>query len=342
MSNEGYNIRERHESLYFVDGNIVLLASRPDRPALLFRVHKSILSSHSPIFSDMFDVCSPSGITSDGDTDHSYDGVPLIDMPDDANHLESVLKILYYQSPLPWTPRSPRYPALITPILDLSRKYGIDRVREQVLRHLESDWPQTLKDWDKLERDIEFMISDSDVEYIDDYLPEPAAAIKLAYQFDIPSILPSAFYHLSRLSILDDWDKTHADSAMSIRNLRKRTAQWGLLSAKDFHCLLLGKAEFAGILRRCINTGELRHRKVDNGVGRSRDECEMGERLWKDICDRCSESADPLALLKSLATFEGDEAQHCRTCAKALRARIPAVRAEIWKKLGDLFHLKDK
>ncbi|KAH0832975.1 hypothetical protein J3R83DRAFT_11953 [Lanmaoa asiatica] len=218
--------------------------------------------------------------------------------------------------------------------LDLSRKYWIHRVDEQVSSHLESDWPQTLKDWDKLERDIEFMMNDSDVEHIDDCLPEPAAAIELAHEFYIYSVLPSAFYHLSRLSILDDWDKTHADSAISIRNPRQRTARWGLLSAKDLRCLLLGKAEFAGFLRFATF-------KSRESFGKSQDECGIGERLWKDICDRCSQSADPLALLKSLASLEGDESQHCSTCAKALRARIPAVRAKIWTKLDDLFHLND-
>lgn len=100
MSNNCVQLREsaeRHESLYFMDGNVILQAPRPDQPALLFRVHKSVLSSHFPIFSDMFDVCNPSGMTDNGDGDRFYDGVALVHMPDDANHLESVLKILYYQ-----------------------------------------------------------------------------------------------------------------------------------------------------------------------------------------------------------------------------------------------------
>lgn len=97
MSNDDVQQMERHKTLYFNDGNVVLLALRPDQPALLFRVHKSVLSSHSLVFSNMFDVFDSSGMTSNPTDDHSYDGVPLIHMPDDANHLESVLKILYYQ-----------------------------------------------------------------------------------------------------------------------------------------------------------------------------------------------------------------------------------------------------
>lgn len=238
-------------------------------------------------------------------------------------------------STLPWTPRSPHNPILITPILELSRKFGIDRMREQIHQHLESDWPQTLQDWDKLESNIELMANGSDVQRIDDYFPEPASAIKLARQFDFPSILPAAFYHLSRLSILDDWDKTHADPALCIQNPTKRTARWELLSAKDFRCLLLGKEELAGCLHG-FKTGQSRHKNIDLlGLGK-RDECNVGEEAWKNIISNsCSQSADPLTLIKSSIT---SKVQHCPTCAKALRA----VRAQIWERLGNFFHLKDE
>lgn len=98
MAGDNDRLIERHESLYFMDGNVVLLAPRPDKPqGVFFRVHKSVLSSHSPIFMDMFDVCSQSGGTSETEAGNFYDGAPLIHMSDDANHLESVLQILYYQ-----------------------------------------------------------------------------------------------------------------------------------------------------------------------------------------------------------------------------------------------------
>lgn len=200
-------------------------------------------------------------------------------------------------------------------------------MREQILRHLESDWPQTLKDWDKLERQIQFMRSESNEQRIDDHFPEPASAIKLARQFDIPSILPAAFYHLSRLSILDDWDRTHADPFIPIRNPTKRTAQWGLLSAEDFRCLIFGKAVFPEGLRRIMESHD------DSPIGLT-GKCNP-EGLWNDICDRCLQSADPLALLQ----VESNKSHHCTACTKTLRSKFLKTRREVWDKLGTFFHL---
>jgi hypothetical protein len=82
--------------LYFLDGNVVLSATMTDKSIRAFRVHKSILSLHSPVFSDMFSLSGTN--EEDLPTGDTYDGVPLVYMPDRCEDLESFLKVLYNPS----------------------------------------------------------------------------------------------------------------------------------------------------------------------------------------------------------------------------------------------------
>lgn len=91
--------RERHSSLYLDDGNIVLAAraepsggtTSADARTVLFRVHISTLKRQSLVFADMFSLpVGPSGANSD-----TEDGVTLVNMPDSAEDIESMLEVLY-------------------------------------------------------------------------------------------------------------------------------------------------------------------------------------------------------------------------------------------------------
>lgn len=150
-------------------------------------------------------------------------------------------------------PLSPDTPSLIRGALKLATKYQIDDIRKAIIERLESDWPQTLGQWDALEAHADALTleyrANGPVEglYPDDQLPEPASAIRLARECNIPSILPAAFYHLSRLSPGNDWDKAHASRGdvsgvpQAQYQLGLRTAKWCLLDTDDFMCLLRAK-----------------------------------------------------------------------------------------------------
>ena len=47
-----------------------------------------MLAHHSPIFSDMLTLPNPSVVD-------AYEGVPTVDMPDKAEDVEDLLKVLY-------------------------------------------------------------------------------------------------------------------------------------------------------------------------------------------------------------------------------------------------------
>ena len=87
-----------HWQHFYDDGNIVLraqgkIARNPsdelELRTVLYRVHKSLLTIHSPIFRDMFSASSPSA------GDDTYDGVPVVDMPDKAYDIQLLLDSIY-------------------------------------------------------------------------------------------------------------------------------------------------------------------------------------------------------------------------------------------------------
>lgn len=79
---------QRHTSLYFFDGNIVLMAPNNCGQKTVFRVHQSILSHYSSVFADMLTMPP----VREAET---YDDVPLVYLPDNAEEIESLLKTIY-------------------------------------------------------------------------------------------------------------------------------------------------------------------------------------------------------------------------------------------------------
>ncbi|KAJ6628887.1 hypothetical protein B0H10DRAFT_1777682 [Mycena sp. CBHHK59/15] len=191
-----------HPSLYLSDGNLVIAApiSSEAGGTMLFRVHQSILSLQSPVFTSMFTLPHPEA------TRDMYDGAPFVRMPDDAKDIESLLKVLYNPSELPYKRLDPLTPINVRGILAMATKYEMEPLRDRIVAQIEADWPHSLFEWDRLEREIESITKDHnsyddymvDDLYLDEKLPEPGAAIRLAIDWSIPKILPSAFYHLSR------------------------------------------------------------------------------------------------------------------------------------------------
>lgn len=80
---------ERHPTLYFLDGDIVLCAPRTNGICQAFRVDRVYLIRNSPILREM--LSSPSA---NAMTDH-FDGAPMLRLNDDANELAHLLELLY-------------------------------------------------------------------------------------------------------------------------------------------------------------------------------------------------------------------------------------------------------
>jgi hypothetical protein len=74
----------RHPELWFDDGSVVLKAE-----TTLFRVHRTTLSTHSTVFSDMFGISHPP------DKDDVIEGYPMVHLPDLEEDVGYPLKALY-------------------------------------------------------------------------------------------------------------------------------------------------------------------------------------------------------------------------------------------------------
>jgi hypothetical protein len=84
--------------------------------------------------------------------------------------------------------------------LKLATKYQVDALRSQIIKHLERDWPSTIDDWDRVDDDTHkrsAALQSSDGS-LDGVVPDPVYAILIARSCDVPQILPTAFYVLSR------------------------------------------------------------------------------------------------------------------------------------------------
>ncbi|KAF8798311.1 hypothetical protein BYT27DRAFT_7177806 [Phlegmacium glaucopus] len=316
---------DNHPSLYLIDGNIVLVAPRSAGGFVAFRVHRSILAKVSSVFESMFSLPM-------GEHVEEYDGVPAVYMSDCAEQLENLLMMMYHEVFLPFKPLDPRTPNSVKPILLLANKYAMDRIRERIVDHIEQDWPLTLQLWDKLEFQIDWarQLSRSDADiyqlYLDDHLPEPVSAIRLARECDIPSILPAAFYHLSRLSI------SHAGNGLRDADDGRRTAEWDLLSAQDLLCLIRGQRRLAWVAQEMPT--QLPGRQCD---------CAALDclKVFKEVQDACEGSSDVLQVIRSYMErgSYGPGSKICLTCCYLIRYNLAQFRQEIWTSLPSFFCL---
>lgn len=92
QDSEGEGSRTRHETLWFFDGNVVLIAEDVE-----FKLHQGVLARQSSVFGDMF-------IASDPDSCEQIDNCPVVKLQDSPLDLAIFLEVVYdgfqYVTPL--------------------------------------------------------------------------------------------------------------------------------------------------------------------------------------------------------------------------------------------------
>lgn len=222
----------------------------------------------------------------------------------------------------------------------MANKYQITHIRDCIVERLESDWPQTIHAWDALEGEVERSKEHSNtLWYIDDRFPEPASAIRLARDYGIPSILPAAFYQLSRLKIANDHARRRKEAnTFYDYDYDERTARWDLLSGEDLLCVMRGQEKLREVAlhlprrvmcpnpdwsKKCNVKAMIHQLNKEYGIDTTTDFLEhfrhFGVQYREDRYDSGRNICDP--------------------CDDTVESLLDDIREEIWMKLPEYFEL---
>lgn len=293
----------------------------------------------------------------------------MVCLTDTAEELTALFSALHNPSFLSFPRFDPDIPAKLTNVMRIATKYEIDPVRRRVIDIMHDSWPQTFEDWLRYQSEITIIrtmhagsLSDDglvDGKSFEERIPEPASAIRFAQDFDVPSILPLAFYTLAGIPIHHDWDEArkgggHKRSANA--RTQSRTARWDLLDVQDYKKVMACREALAGRVCQVALSRYGREEMVWDAVstactaslealgygGYNVDDCHGALyqvlELWKDLdtgilredaLTHATGHPDPLGLLEQLYSSR-PQWKTCRGCQEGLQKDIRESQEEIW------------
>jgi len=235
--------------------------------------------------------------------------------------------------------------------LTLADKYNLHGMKGFVQSTLEAEWPRSLEHWDLMDNrrstmQIEGIMMSSDL------FPEPAAAVRLAKQYQIKTVLPAALYHLSRSDrekkgapaaaggagtqtprgsaaksgdARARWDLVPLDTLAALYKVREVTEEVGVALYDAFVSRKASAGAFAG----CVMVG---CPFLDKATARFED-------LGRNLANR-RDVLKTLRILKvtikkDLVGFRCNRQQPCGYDAAKIIEKLDSMRLEIWAKLEE-------
>ncbi|KAG6886212.1 hypothetical protein C0993_010774 [Termitomyces sp. T159_Od127] len=237
---------------------------------------------------------------------------------------------------------------VVSGVLRLSTKYLIDSLRAKALTHLNKAWPTSLKEWDA--REDLARTHETDLTNTSHPYPHPIAVISLAREVDAPSLLPAAFYDLSRYAFGHIFEQTEED-----KTYRPLPPVPSTLSNADLERLCLGKEASQNAITSLItamgSTQSVRSTQLNPTHSRKAAVCVSAAACRKDfselvtlatqhyLFDRERGCYDPLYVAEELGQLKSAEFSECKACAKSLEAWAAREREKIWKSIPMWFRL---
>ncbi|KAL1720869.1 hypothetical protein EV715DRAFT_288795 [Schizophyllum commune] len=123
----------QRSDIWFDDGNIILQAEN-----LLFRVHRSLLARHSPVFKDVFDIPQP-----ESSLEALIEGCPVVHLTDKVTDVEFMLKRLFGLASLENLRKAPTVSDLISS-LRMGHKYLVAHLWDDSVACLRRAFPTDL------------------------------------------------------------------------------------------------------------------------------------------------------------------------------------------------------
>ncbi|TCD68713.1 hypothetical protein EIP91_009997 [Steccherinum ochraceum] len=181
------------------DGNVILVA----QDGTGFRVFQSVLSKNSAVFREMF-------AASRLPTSEVVEGCSVYRLSDTGSDLHHVLQALFDSgaTKLPFSS--------VAAMLRIGSKYLIEHLREDAIQRLRENFPN------QLSLDIKARLHGTFQNGVitDLSLQDSFTVVSLAWECNVPQLLPTAYYNLAQMS-MDVLISGHVDSEGRIWELSK-------------------------------------------------------------------------------------------------------------------------
>ncbi|KAG2351615.1 hypothetical protein BDR07DRAFT_1583041 [Suillus spraguei] len=281
-----------------------------------FKVHHGQLERHSEVFRDLFSVPQPVD-------QNLVDGCPSVELHDRPTDLYHLLIALY--DGIYFQEHTATDFVAISAVLRLSTKYFIEHLRERCIARLAIDWPTSLPAWDRRGTTGQIIF------------PHPILMLKLAYELNLHTFLPSAFYDLSRepegqLARLSDDHLCATFLGREAAQLYIHTfLESALRDRPSTNCANVGKLSAV----HCIESFYFIHLNVLRSVGGI----------------ACGRDADPLhTLLQAAEMLERTDfsdgvktcgLRMCSVCKSEFIDTVKKARLEVWELIPEWFGLRE-
>ena len=253
----------------------------------------------------------------------------------------------------------------------------MDSLRARLLKQVEDDWPRSLQEWDHQETEVAAVASaiardgskrPPGSRCLAECVPEPAAAIMFATEFECKDVLPAASYQLARTSASEDCallteDPSNADEARRTWALRlTRLAKWQLLDNATFLRIMRGRERLNDFREEMLSVPMVGSALSANCrpswsqpnippsywfQGAKSYPCfDFVRRLFHLVWAKNKAVKDPLKALKTCIEWRCapldillglSGLRLCGNCAVALQERMVEMRQELWRRLPGYF-----